>query len=95
MHKIVYNKKLINIDGLMLHSLQETKCDPLLLLLLLQPTQTKFKNNNHSNNKKQHSSSMRTAPKRVDCISVIYNKLLYAYMPHTYATVNRDITISY
>ena len=27
----------------MLHSLQETKCDPLLLLLLLQPTQTKFK----------------------------------------------------
>ena len=43
MHKIVYNKKLINIDWLMLHSLQETKCDPLLLLLLLQPTQTKFK----------------------------------------------------
>ena len=27
----------------MLHSLQETKCDILLLLLLLQPTQTKFK----------------------------------------------------
>ena len=27
----------------MLHSLQETKCDALLLLLLLQPTQTKFK----------------------------------------------------
>ena len=27
----------------MLHSLQETKCDPLLPLLLLQPTQTKFK----------------------------------------------------
>ena len=27
----------------MLNSLQETKCDPLLLLLLLQPTQTKFK----------------------------------------------------
>ena len=43
MHKIVYNKKLINIDWLMLHSLQETKCDPSLLLLLLQPTHTKFK----------------------------------------------------
>ena len=44
MHKIVFNKKLINIDWLMLHSLQKTKCDPsLLLLLLLQPTQTKFK----------------------------------------------------
>ena len=27
----------------MLHSLQETRCDALLLLLLLQPTQTKFK----------------------------------------------------
>ena len=27
----------------MLHSLQNTKCGPLLLLLLLQPTQTKFK----------------------------------------------------
>ena len=27
----------------MLHSLQETECDALLLLLLLQPTQMKFK----------------------------------------------------
>ena len=42
-HKIVYNKKLINIDWLILHSIQETKCDALLLLLLLQPTQKKFK----------------------------------------------------
>ena len=41
--KIVHNKKLINIDWLTLHSLQETKSDVLLLLLLLQPTQTKFK----------------------------------------------------
>ena len=39
--------------------------------------------------------SMRIAPKRVDCISVIYNTFIYAYMPHTYATVNWDITISY
>ena len=31
---------------------------------------------------------MRVAPKRVNCISVIYNKFIYAYMPHTYATVN-------
>ena len=72
----------------MLHSLQETKCNPLLLLLLLQPTQTKFKQQQPSNNKKQHSFSMRIAPKRVDCISVMYNKFLHAYMPHTYATVN-------
>ena len=38
-------KKLINIDWLMLQSLQETKYDSLLLLplLLLQPTQMKFK----------------------------------------------------
>ena len=27
----------------MQHSLQETKCNPLLLLLLLQPTQARFK----------------------------------------------------
>ena len=68
----------------MLHSLQETKSDASLLLLLLQPTSS----NNHSNNNKQYSSSMRTAPKRVDYISVIYNKFLYAYMPHTYTTVD-------
>ena len=45
--------------------------------------------------KKQQSSSMRIAPKRVNCISLIYNTFIYAYMPHTYATVNWDITISY
>ena len=33
----------MNIDWLMLHSLQETRCDPLLLLPLPQPTQMKFK----------------------------------------------------
>ena len=42
-HKIVYNKKLININWLVLHWLKETECDGLLLLLLLQPTQTKLK----------------------------------------------------
>ena len=42
-HKTVYNKKLININWLILHSLQETNCDALFLLLLLQPTQMKFK----------------------------------------------------
>ena len=41
---------------------------------------------------KNNSSGMRTAPKRVDYISVIYNKFLYSYMPHTYAIVNWDIT---
>ena len=29
---------------------------------------------------KQHSSSMRIAPKRVNCISVIYNTFIYAYI---------------
>ena len=43
---------------------------------------------NNNNNKKQHSSSMRIAPEQVDCISVIYNTFIYAYMPHTYSTVN-------
>ena len=79
----------------MLHSLQETKCDPSLLLLLLQPTQTKFKQQEPQQQLKQHSSSMRIAPKWVDCISVIYNKFLYSYMLHTYAAVNWDITISF
>ena len=38
----------------MLHSLQETKCDSLLLVLLLQPTQTKFKQPQpHQQQKKQ------------------------------------------
>ena len=88
-HKIVYNKKLINIDWLMLRSLQETKCDTLLLLLLF------LLRRRSSNNKKQHSSSMIIAQKRVDCISVIYNTFIYAHIPHTFATVNWEITISY
>ena len=36
---------------------------------------------------------MRIAPKRVSCISVIYNKLLYAYVPHTYATVTNGLQL--
>ena len=73
----------------MLHSLKETECDVLLLLLLLllQPTQTKFKQQQAQQQQKR-SSSMKIAPKRVDCISVIYNTFIYAYMPHTYPTVN-------
>ena len=31
---------------------------------------------------------MTMTPKRVDYISEVYNKFLYGYMPHTYATVN-------
>ena len=71
----------------MLHSLQETKCDA-LPLLLLQPNQTKFKQQKSQQQQKKNSSSMRIAPKRVNCISVIYNTFMYAYMPHTYPTVN-------
>ena len=72
----------------MLHSLQETKYGPLLLspLLLPQPTPMKFAQ--QPQQQKSSSSSMKIAPKRVSCISVIYNKFLYAYMPHTYVTVN-------
>ena len=63
----------------MLHSLQETECDALLLLLLLQPTQMKFKQQQpQQQQQKKHSSSVRIAPKRVDCISVIYNTFMYA-----------------
>ena len=36
---------------------------------------------------------MRIAPKRVSCISVIYNKLLYAYVPNTYATVTNGLQL--
>ena len=64
------------------HSLQETKCDALLLLLLLQPTQTTFKQQQLQQQQKHYGSSMRIVPKRVDCISVIYIKFLYAYMRH-------------
>ena len=31
---------------------------------------------------------MRIVPKGVNCISMIYNTFMYAYMPHTYAIVN-------
>ena len=71
----------------MLHSLQETKCDPLLLLLLLpQPTQKKFKQQQPQQQqkapKKQHSSSMKIAPKN----KLHFSDLQYIYiciMPHT------------
>ena len=59
------------------------------------PTQTTFKQQQPQQQQKQHSSSMRVAPKRVDCISAICNTFIYAYMAHTYATVNWDITISH
>ena len=47
----------------MLHSLQETKYD--FLLLLLQPTQMKL-----NNNKKQHSSGVKLPPRRDILLSV-------------------------
>ena len=74
----------------MLHSLQETKCDALLLLLLLQPTQAKFNQQQPQQHQKraqfQYENSTKARFKK--CISVFHNKFLYAYMPHTYATVN-------
>ena len=72
----------------MLHSLQETECDALLLLLLLQPTQTKFKQQQPQQRQKTTQLKYENSTKRVDCISVIYNTFIYAYMPHTYPAVN-------
>ena len=75
----------------MVHSLQETKYGPLLLspLMLPQPTQIKFKQQQPQQKlKKQNSPSMKVSSERASCISVIYNKFLYAYMPHKYVTVN-------
>ena len=74
----------------MLHSLEETKYGPLLLgpLLLQQPTQMKFKQQQPQQQQKKHSFSVKIALKRLSCMSVIYNKFLYAYMSHTYAAVN-------
>ena len=31
---------------------------------------------------------MKIAPKRVNCISMIYNSFIYAYMPDAYALVS-------
>ena len=95
MHKIVYNEELINIDWLGLCSLQGTKCDPVMLLLLLQPIQARFKQQRPQQQQSTTQFQYETAPRWVDCISMIYNKFLHAYMTHTYATVNWDIKISY
>ena len=74
----------------MLHSLQETKCDLLLLLPLVlpQPTQKKFKQQHPQQQQKATQFKYENSTKESECISVIYNTFLYAYMPHTYATVN-------
>ena len=79
----------------MLHSLQETKRDPLLLLLLLQPTQTKFKEQQPQQQQKTTQFQYENSTKVSRLHSVIYNKFLYAHMPQIYASVNWDITISY
>ena len=63
------------------------------LSLLLQPTQMKFKQKQQQQRQqqqdiKQHSSGMKVAPREINCISVNYNTFIYAYMPHTYASVD-------
>ena len=52
-------KKLINIDRLMLHSLQETKFDLLLLLLLplSQSTQIKIKQQQQQQQQQQQNNT--------------------------------------
>ena len=72
----------------MLHSLQETKCDILLLLLLLQPTQMKFKQQQPQQQQKtkqfKHENITKVSKQHFSDL----NTFIYAYMSPTYTTVN-------
>ena len=85
-HKIVYNKKLINIDWLMLHSLQETKCDA-LLLLLLQPTQTKFKQQQPQQQQKttqfKYENSTKASKLHFSDLQYIYISIYASYISYS------------
>ena len=64
----------------MLHSLQETKCDVLLLLLLLQPTQTKSKQQQPQQQQKtrQFKYENSTRVERIDCINSKASRLHFS-----------------
>ena len=78
----------MNINRVMLHSIQETKYDFLLLLLLplVQPTLMTFK---QQQQQQKHSSGMRVSPRRdkLHFIDLQYI-CIYIYASHTYAAVN-------
>ena len=68
----------------MLHSLQQTKCDALLLLLLLQPIQTKFKQQQPQQQQKTMQFKYENSTK---ASRLHFSDLQYIYIC-TYATVN-------
>ena len=72
----------------MLHSLQETECDALLLLLLLQPTQTKFKQQQPQQRQKTTQLKYENSTK---ASRLYFSDLQYIYLciyAHTYPAVN-------
>ena len=86
-------KKLVNIEWLMLH---ESRYDfLLLLLLLLQPTQTKFKQQQkQQQEQKKRNNTVQVwkyHKREINCILVIDNIFIYAYMPHKYMLLLTEI----
>ena len=85
----------------MLHLLQDTKCDPLLLLplLLSQPTQKKLKQQQPQQQQQQQQKTTQFKYENSTKESKLhFSDLQYIYIciyPHTYGTVNWGITISY
>ena len=65
----------------MLHSLQETICDALLLLLLLQPTQTKFKQQQPPQQQKTTQLKYENSTKASRLHFSALQCIIYAYMP--------------
>ena len=61
----------------MLHSLQETKCDALLLLLVLEPTQMKFKQQQPQQQQKTTQFKYESSTK---VSKLHFNDLQYIYI---------------
>ena len=78
----------------MLHSLQVTKCDALLLLLLLQPTQTKFKQQQPQQQQKTTQFKYENSTK---ASRLHFSDLKYIYVQicliNTF--IGADITVGY
>ena len=71
----------------MLHSLQETKCDVLLLLLLLQPTQTKFKQQQPQQQQKttqfKYENSTKASKLHFSDLQYIYISIYASYISYS------------
>ena len=83
-HKLVYNQKVVNITWLMLHSLQEIKCDALLLLRVLQPTQMKFKQHQPQQQQKTTQFKYENSTKGS---RLHFNDLQYTWTTFTFPTL--------